>query len=384
MANTWDVIVVGLGAMGSATLHQLAHRGHRVLGIEQFSPGHARGSSHGKSRIIREAYFEDPRYVPLVQRAYQLWHELEVESGLTVFHQTGGLMLGAAASDVVTGARLSAELHGLPHELLSHEQVQRRFPAFRLRPGDIAVFEPRAGTLAPERAITAYTALAVRHGATVLRDETMLSWRAVGDSVEVTTGSGTYRAGRLVLTVGAWAGKVFADLQLPFVVQRNVLYWFDPAANAAWFAPGRLPVFIHEIRPDLTWYGFPDTGDGMKLALHHHGETADPDFLNRTVTDAEVDFVRAVIAEYMPDANGALRDTAVCMYTNLPDDHFIIDAHPEHAAVIVASPCSGHGFKFSSAIGEVLADMATGTPVTFDTSLFSIARFAKAGESAPS
>lgn len=383
MANTWDVIVVGLGAMGSATLHQLAHRGHRVLGIEQFSPGHARGSSHGKSRIIREAYFEDPRYVPLVQRAYQLWHELEVESGLTVFQQTGGLMLGAADSDVVSGARLSAALHGLSHELLSREQVQQRHPAFRLRPSDVAVFEPRAGVLAPERAITAFTTLAESHGATVLRDEAMLSWRAVGDGVEVTTSKATYRANRLVLTVGAWAGQVFAELQLPFVVQRNVLYWFDPIANAAHFLPQRLPIFIHEIRPELAWYGFPDTGDGMKLALHHHGETSDPDALNRSVSDEEIAFVREIIDEYMPDANGALRETSVCMYTNLPDDHFIIDVHPEHPAVIVASPCSGHGFKFSSAIGEVLADMATSTPVAFDTSPFSIARFAKARASAP-
>lgn len=376
MANSWDVIVVGLGAMGSATLHQLAHRGHRVLGIEQFTPAHSLGSSHGKSRIIREAYFEDPRYVPLVQRAYELWAALEAESGESIFRQTGGLMLGAPDSGVVAGARLSAELHGLPHELLSADDVRRRFPAFRPRATDVAVFEPRAGTLAPERAITAFASLAVQHGATVLSDEAMLSWRAVGDGVEVTTTRGTHRAGRLVLSVGAWAAKVFAELALPFVVQRNVLYWFDPVANASHFAPSHFPVFIHEIDQHLTFYGFPDTGDGMKLALHHHGQAFDPDALDRTVRDDEVAFVREVIQRYLPDGNGALRETGVCMYTNLPDDHFIIDVHPVHPAVIVASPCSGHGFKFSSAIGEVLADMATDRAVAFDTSLFSLSRFA--------
>ncbi len=376
MANTYDVIVVGLGAMGSATLHQLSRRGLRVLGLEQFTPAHARGSSHGKSRIIREAYFEDPRYVPLVQHAYTLWAELEAESGVTVFHQTGGLMIGAPDSEVVTGARLSAELHGLAHEMLSADDLRQRFPLFHVRDIDVAVYEPRAGMLAPEKAITAFVDLARRQGAEVRSEEAMLSWRAVGDGVEVTTTQGTYQAGRLVLTVGAWAGKVFAELELPFVVQRNVLYWFDPVAHAEQFTPERFPIFIQDLEPGLAWYGFPDTGDGVKLALHHFGETTDPDALRRTVSETEVAFMRDVIARHMPDANGALRESAACMYTNVPDDHFVIDVHPDHPAVIVASPCSGHGFKFSSALGELLAEMAMGVPVSFDTSLFSLARFA--------
>lgn len=377
MANSWDVIVVGLGAMGSATLHQLAQRGVRALGIEQFTPGHARGSSHGRSRIIREAYFEDPRYVPLVQRAYELWDALERESGAQLLQHTGGLMLGAPESAVVRGAQLSAELHGLPHERLDAAAIAARFPAFRVRPQDVAVFEPRAGVLAPEKAITTFVAQAQQRGAEVRQDEAMLSWRAVGDGVEVTTTAGTYRAGRLVLTVGAWAGSVFRELALPFVVQRNVLYWFDPARNREQFSPAAFPVFIHELDQSLAFYGFPDTGDGVKLALHHHGPVSDPDALDRIVTEAEVAFLRSIVAQYLPDANGSLRETAVCMYTNLPDDHFIIDTHPVFPAVIVASPCSGHGFKFSSAIGEVLADMATGQSSRFDTSLFAISRFGR-------
>ena len=379
MAHHWDVIVVGLGAMGSATLHQLAKRGQRVLGIEQFTPGHASGSSHGKSRIIREAYFEDPRYVPLVQRAYECWRALEDESGVSIFRQTGGLMLGAPDSAVVSGARRSAELHGLAHEILSADEVRRRYPAFRLAEQEIGVFEPRAGILSPERAITTNIAMALRHGATVKAQESMRAWRAVSDGVEVTTSVGTYRATKLVLTVGAWAGKVFGELGIPFTVQRNVLHWFTPLRSAPQFAPERFPIFIHELPSGQAWYGFPDTGDGVKLALHHHGEIADPDALRREVHDDEVEVVRQIIRHHLPDADGPLRDSQPCMYTNVPDNHFVLDTHPAHDAVIVASPCSGHGFKFSSAIGEVLADMATGSPVQFDTSLFSLARFSPRG-----
>jgi len=375
MVTSWDVIVVGLGAMGSATLHQLASRGRHVLGIEQFTPGHANGSSHGKSRIIREAYFEDPRYVPLVQRAYECWRALEAESGVTVLRQTGGLMLGAPDTAVVTGARRSAELHGLPHEVIDAAEVRRRYPAFRPAEHEIGVVEPRAGMLAPELAITTYVALAAQHGATVHTGESLVSWRPSGDGVQVTTTKGTYLTGQLILTVGAWAGKVFGELGLPLTVQRNVLHWFTPHRNAVQFAPEQFPIFIHEHGDGPAWYGFPDTGDGVKVALHHHGDVADPDALRRTVRDDEVELLRVIMRRHMPDADGPLRASEPCMYTNVPDDHFVIDRHPDHAGVIVASPCSGHGFKFSSALGEVLADMATGDAVAFDTSLFSLARF---------
>ena len=380
MADTYDVIVVGLGAMGSATLHQLAHRGFRVLGIEQFAPGHANGSSHGKSRIIREAYFEDPRYVPLVQRAYECWRALEAESGVEIFRQTGGLMLGPPESDVVSGALLSARLHNLPHEVIAADEVRRRYPAFRPGPSDIGVIEPRAGMLAPEKAITAFVEVAQRSGrATIRSNEALLSWRVVGEGISVTTTHGTYAGDRLVLTVGAWSGTILRELGVPFVAQRNVLYWFEPAANQEFFTPERFPVFLQELGPGLTSYGFPDTGDGVKIALHHFGESVDPDALRRTVNDDEIAFIRSLLAKHMPDANGTLRDAAACMYTNVPDNHFVIDWHPAHSNVVLASPCSGHGFKFASALGEVLASMVTGTRVDFDTSLFSLARFERAG-----
>jgi len=375
--RAFDVIVVGLGAMGSATLHELARRGHRVLGVEQFAPGHDRGSSHGKSRIIREAYFEDPRYVPLVQRAYECWRALEACSGVALLRETGGLMIGAPDSAVVTGALLSAGLHGLAHELIGADEVRRRYPAFRVRDDDRCVVEPRAGMLAPELAITTAIGQAQLYGAVVQSNEAMVSWRAVPGGVEVTTDRGKYTAARLVLTVGAWVGTVLRELGVPFVAQRNVLYWFAPARSAATFAGPQFPIFIQELEPGLAWYGFPDTGDGVKVALHHFGEHTAPDELRRTVGADEVAHMRTLLHQYMPDAAGELRDASACMYTNVPDNHFVIDVHPDAPAVIVASPCSGHGFKFSSALGEVLADLATDTSVGFDLSLFALSRFTR-------
>ena len=376
MTAPLDVLVVGLGAMGSATLLELARRGHRVTGIDRFAPPHSNGSSHGRSRIIREAYFEDPRYVPLVQRAYQRWQALEEEGGVTVFRRTGGLMLGTTGSAVVRGALASAREHDLPHEVLDAEAIRRRFPAFRLQDDEIGVFEPRAGTLDPELAIATALRLARQHGAELRLGETVRSWRADGEGVEVVTDAGTLRVAHLVLTVGAWAPEVLRELDVPFTVQRNLLFWFTPAANPEQFAPGSLPVFIHETAPGAAWYGFPDVGDGVKVARHHHGEMTTPAALRRTVTDAELTAMRQILRTHMPGADGTLRETAACMYTSVPDEHFVIDTHPACPAVTVASPCSGHGFKFASAIGEVLADMATGRPVAFDRSLFALARFA--------
>jgi len=376
MTAASEVIVVGLGAMGSATLLELARRGHRVTGIDRFTPPHTNGSSHGRSRIIREAYFEDPRYVPLVQRAYQRWQALEDEGSVTIFRQTGGLMLGNPASAVVRGALASARDHGLAHEVLDAEAIRRRFPAFRLQDSEIGVFEPRAGTLDPELAIATALRLARRHGAELRLGETFRAWRSDGEGVEVVTDAGTLRAGHLVLAVGPWAPEIVGELALPFVVQRNLLFWFTPVAHPEHFGPGALPVFIHETAPGEAWYGFPDVGDGVKVARHHHGETTTPAALRRTVTDAELTAMRSILRAHMPDADGPLRETAACMYTTVPDDHFVIDTHPASRAVTVASPCSGHGFKFASAIGEGLADMATGRPVAFDRSLFALARFA--------
>lgn len=406
--STFDVVVAGLGAAGSASAYHLARRGARVLGVDRFAPPHAMGSSHGRSRIIREAYFEHPLYVPLVRRAYAGWEELEATTGRRIYRRTGGLMLGPADGEVVSGARRSAQEHGLPYEELTAEEVRRRFPAWRLPEDTAGIFEPRAGMLDPEAAIEAHLERARRHGADLRFDEPLVAWRATGDGVEVTTSRATYHAARLILAVGAWTARVLASLELPLVVERNVVAWFDttahgtpphagapalgaqperrvrperrpqrePAVGCAsdLFAPERFPVFIHEFRPGLAWYGFPDTGDGVKAGIHHGGEATDPETVRREATEHDVARIRTLLRAHLPAADRPVREAAVCLYTNTPDDHFVLDRHPDHPAVIVASPCSGHGFKFAPAIGEVVADLTLDGDSRFDLTPFELDR----------
>ena len=374
MSGTLDAIVVGLGAMGSATLAELAARGRRVAGLDRFAPPHALGSSHGKSRIIREAYFEDPRYVPLLQRAYQRWADLERESGRTLWLRTGGLMIGPPQGALVSGAIRSAETHGLPHERLSAAEARADYAALRVPDDAVVVREPRAGMLFPEACIEAQLERARRHGAEIRSDEPALEWAADGDGVEVRTARRRYRASALVLSAGAWLARLLPDLALPLAVARQVLHWFDPAAHPERFAPERFPIFIWEDEPGRFFYGFPDLGDGVKVARHHEGEAADPDHVRREVAAGEVDAMRATLARWIPDAAGRPRESAVCLYTNTPDQHFVVDVHPGHPQVVIASPCSGHGFKFASALGEVLADLALGRAPAFDLGLFRLDR----------
>jgi sarcosine oxidase len=370
MQTTFDVIVVGLGAMGSAAAYHLARRGRRVLGLDRFTPPHTLGSSHGQTRIIREAYFEDPRYVPLVQRAYGLWAALERETERRLLIETGGLMIGRPDSAVVRGARRSAETHGLRHELLSAAEVRRRFPA--LRPDDdmVAVWEPRAGILIPEACVEAHLAMARRHGATLRYDEPVLRWEPDGNGVRVVSAQGTYAAGQLVLSAGSWLASLLPDLALPLTVERQPLYWFEALRNAEDFTPERLPIHLWEHAPQRYLYGFPDLGDGVKVARHHEGRLTDPDAVDREVHADEVEAMRGLVRRFVPDADGRLRSAAVCLYTNTPDDHFLIDRHPAHGQVVIASPCSGHGFKFASAIGEALAELLSEGRTRLDLSLF--------------
>ena len=365
-----DAIVVGLGAMGSAATFHLARRGQRVLGIDRFAPPHAMGSSHGQTRIIREAYFEHPAYVPLVQRSYLLWDELERASQGKLFVKTGGLMIGRPDSVLVTGARRSAELHGLAHEMLSANDVKRRFPALRPERDMVAVLEPRAGILFPEACIGAHLALAADLGAEMHTDERVTRWSANEGGVEVETTRATYRAGRLVICAGAWAGELLRDLAPPLTIERQVLFWFDAARSARSFTAEHCPVHLWEFDDHEFAYGFPDLGCGVKFGRHHHGATGTPESLPREATTAELEDVRGLLERFLPDADGALRSSTVCFYTNTPDENFWIDRHPRHANVIIASPCSGHGFKFAAAIGEILAKLAHGEDPGFDLDLF--------------
>lgn len=370
-----DVIVAGLGAMGSAAAYHLSRRGMRVLGFDRFAPPHTFGSSHGRSRIIREAYFENPLYVPLVQRAYECWSDLAARSGRQLLTPTGGLMIGPPSGVVVHGARASAIRHGLRFEELSAKALRERFPALTLAESDHAIWEPRAGILRPEAAIEAHLTLAREQGAHLRFDEPVTRWtERPGGLVRVTTDVGTYDAAWVVISAGAWVQDLLSDLVLPLVVERNVMHWFEPAGAATHLGPGSLPIFIHEYEPGHVWYGFPDVGDGVKLALHHQGEATSTTTVRRSVSPDEVKRMRAIADRFVPGAAGRLRESAVCLYTNTPDEHFILDAHPAHERVIVASPCSGHGFKFSSVLGEVIADLVVDGRCRFDLGPFRLAR----------
>lgn len=371
----YDVIIVGLGAMGSAAAYHLAKNGLRVLGLDRFQPPHNFGSSHGLTRIIREAYFEDPLYVPLVQRAYELWADLELQSGKELLQKTGGLMIGPVDGALVSGASRSAEQHRLAHEILASAALAQTFPVFKVQDNPTAVWEPRAGVLFPERAIQTHLELAAKLGAELRFNEPVRKWEPLGKCVRIFTDSDFYTGNHLVLSPGAWMSSLLPEPRLPLTVERQVLFWFKPLSHLELFQPDRLPIFIRQYAPDKFFYGFPDLGDGVKVAFHHQGGHVAPDSLSQKVEQNEIDEMRHVLSEYLPDANGELRSTAVCMYTNAPDEHFVLDYHPEYPQVVVASPCSGHGFKFSPAIGEMIAGMIGGERPRFNLDLFNIARF---------
>ena len=364
----YDVIVVGLGAMGSATACHLARRGMLVLGLDAFLPPHAFGSSHGETRIIREAYFEHPMYVPMVQRAYSLWQDLEKESGTTLLMETGGLMIGECDSDLVQGARRSAQIHGLRYEMLAADEVHKRFPALRPESDMVAVWEPRAGVLFADACITAHLTAAGGSGAELHYEESVQRWNSDGDGLRVHTSQGEYLARQLVFTAGAWISVLFPDL--PLRIERQVLFWFDQTSVPEMFSPERCPVHLWQFDGRRFFYGFPDVGNGVKVAFHHGGDITDVGAMRRSVTDDEVQDIRVVARRFLTVADTKLRATAVSMYTNTADEHFWIDRDPHNANVLIASACSGHGFKFSPVIGEILADLVEGRQPQFDIRLF--------------
>lgn len=351
--------------MGSAAAYHLARRGVRVLGLDRFHPPHAFGSSHGQTRIIREAYFEHPAYVPLVQRAYELWDELERAAGTQLFLKTGGLMIGARDGVVAGGARLSAQTHKLPFEELSAEEIHKRFPALRPAQGMVGVLEPRAGILFPEKCIA--THLAQARGVQLNYGEQVVRWTMRGGDIEVITDKETYTAAKLVLSVGSWMTQLAPEV--PLVVERQVLFWFA-AAQPELFQPQRCPIHLWEHSPGKYFYGFPDVGNGVKVAGHHEGEITHPDKIDRAVSAAEVEDMHRLVSRYLPAVTNRCLESVVCMYTNTPDGHFLIDRHPEHPQVLLVSPCSGHGFKFSAAVGEAVADLVLDGRSKLDLSFF--------------
>jgi sarcosine oxidase len=354
----YNAIVIGVGAMGSATVYHLARRGKRVLGLERYDIPHNLGSSHGYTRIIRLAYYEDPSYVMLLQRAYELWRELEREAGERLLHITGSIDAGLPDSWVFKGSWQSCVEHGLPHEVLTSTELTQRFPGYRLSHDTMALYQPDGGFLIPERCIVSYVMAAQALGAEVHGREQVLEWEPRGDGVRVTTDRDVYEADRLVITAGAWNEHLLAFLQGLAVPERQVLAWFQPERPEL-FEPERFPVF--NLLADVgRFYGFPVHGvPGFKIGKYHHlEEDTDAEAVDREPHPYDEEVLRECTARYFPDALGPTMTLATCMFTNTPDKHFIIDLHPDYPQVSFASACSGHGFKFASVIGEIMADLA--------------------------
>lgn len=374
MASAYDVIVVGLGATGSAALYHLARRNARVLGLDRFEPGHERGSSHGRTRIIRQAYFEHPCYVPLVRRAYTLWRELERASGRSLLTVTGIAEIGRPDSRLITGTLAAAREHNLTHQVLSAPELMRRYPAFRLPQDFVAVWQPDGGFVEAEAAVRTHLQLAVAAGAEVRSGERVTVIEQAGDRVRLITERRMVEAGCAIVAAGAWAGSLLPGLKLPLTATRQVLVWTQPAQPEL-FRTGWFPVFMIE-SGDGIHYGFPLRGDeGLKLAKHHHRhEVVDPDSYDRTVSASDEAAILAPLSRHLPAAIGPVVAAKTCLYTMAPDGHFLIDRISDN--VIIASPCSGHGFKFSPAIGQSLASLALGGPMPADFAPFRLSRLA--------
>jgi sarcosine oxidase len=377
--SAFDVIVVGLGAMGSAAAYHLSKRHTKVLGLEAFTPAHDKGSSHGESRIIRQAYYEDPAYVPLVLRAYELWDRLQQESNEDLLCITGGLAIGSANGRLVTGCLKSATKYGLEHELLDCREMARRFPQFSLAQAEVAFYEKRAGYLRPEECIRQHLRFASKLGADLRFEEPVVSWTASqsGEGVSVSTEKQTYSASSLVISVGPWFAELVPGISMPVTVSRRVMFWLKPVRHPSAFNRGVFPIFLWEPERGPLFYGFPRITEAgyPKVAIHSGYEECTPSTIDRIIHARDELAIRSAIESRIPALNGEVFHAVTCMYTMTPDEHFIIDAHPDYPQVSLAAGFSGHGFKFSSVVGEILSELATTRTTSSDITLFSGTRF---------
>lgn len=376
MTQRYDVIVVGLGAMGSAACYHLAGQGARVLGLEKFDIPHANGSSHGFSRMIRMAYREHPDYVPLVKSAFDLWKELEAEGGQKLMHVTGGLYMGPIDGVYVGGALNSARRHALPFELLDRADLGRRYPQFHVPENFVGMLERNAGFILPEKAIATHAILALRRGAQLRGREPVTRWSADDRGVEIVTERGTYRAGQALFCGGAWTDQLVRDLGVPLRVTRQVLGWVWPKTPDA-FEFGRIPAWAIDNLDGSSHYGFPMTVDspGFKVAHNGTGAAADPDRVVRTAMPEDEHTFRGMLRSRIPDADGPVLSLRICLYTNSPDRYFIIDRHPTHSRVVLACGFSGHGFKFATVVGQILSDLITRGKTEHSIGFLGLSRF---------
>lgn len=382
--GAFDVIVLGLGALGSAALHQLAARGARVLGLDERDPPHAEGSSHGASRALRCA-FAEPAYVPLARRALELWRDLEAEAGEPLYRRTGALLIGPADHPALAITRGSAARHGLAHEALDAAEIRRRFPALAPAEGEAGVFEEEGGLLPPERCVIAMLEGAKRRGAAVARGERARSVTRGPGGIRVRTDRGEYAADRLVVTLGPWlpgaaralfAGdEVMASLAARLTVERQVQLWLEPAAPALLRAGPPPPLSWVSGASPHSWYIMPPFGRaGVKVGRHHGGALVTPDTVNRAASPADEEDARAFLRERAPALGGRLLAAEVGLYTNTPDRNFVLGLHPGDDRVIIAGGGSGHAFKFATAIGEVIMDLVLQGASSRSASIFSVAR----------
>lgn len=381
MESSYDVVVVGLGGVGSATCRSLAAAGQRVLGVERFGRVHDLGASHGESRGVWQAYFMGPRYVPLLRRAYTLWGELEQEAGERMFHRTGGLCLGPIDGELVPAARASADECGLEYEYLSAEEVHARHPQFTPSPDCAAIYDPGSGFVQPEQTVRVQLDLAEKHGAELRFHERVLEISESPSGATVRTDKGTYHAGRVVVSAGCWAPALLPELAMPVQVLRKVMLWFEPEGGAEPFLPGRLPYWIWE-GDGMVGYGHPGAAGangGIKAGVHSGGTPDDPDGVDRFVRREEIAEIQDFLRDRIPAlGRGRYRRSAVCLYDNTPDLAFVIGTASEHGRLLVAAGTSGHAFKFLPAIGEAVTELATEGRARYDLSLFDPRRFSAA------
>ena len=375
MAQQFDCIVIGVGGMGSSAVHNLAKRGQKVLGLEKFDIPHSEGSSHGVNRIIRLAYYEHSSYVPLLRRAYEMWSEIETIAGEQLLYKIGSIDTAPSGHEVFEGSLESCLEHDIPHEVLNHKQINDRFPGYEMPLGQMGLYQADGGFVLSERAIVAYVNAAVAEGAEVHARESVIKWETEGAGVRVFTDRAEYTADRLVITAGAWAAGMVPSLEELAVPERQVLAWLQPKEPSL-FAPENFPVF-NAYFEEGRYYGFPVFGiPGFKIGRYHHlEELADPDHMERGVTQEDEDILRSAVSRYFPKANGTLMTLKTCLFTNTPDDHFIIDKVPGMPQVTVAAGFSGHGFKFASVVGEIVGDLAINGETTHNIDLLKIDRF---------
>jgi sarcosine oxidase len=373
----YDAIVAGVGGHGSAIAYHLAKSGTKTLALERFGLNHANGSSHGETRGMRTAYYEHPGYLPLINRALELWNDLQKRTRKPIIRITGGVAIGRQEGTLVGGQIDAAKKHRFPHEVLGPKDANERFPCFHLSEEETCFYTPSSGILWSENCIATHAKLAREEGAQIRFNEPLARWRQQKDRILVRTTKGEYTTDKLVLSAGAWLPQLVPELGLPLKVERQVLFWFRPLRDKDSFGPEHMPAYNWQDAEGRIFYGVADVGTGVKVARHHGGRTTTPGRVSRKLTRDDASQPSGLVRTGFPLLDPVPVGGRVCLYTNAPDNQFVIDFYPGNKNVMIASPCSGHGFKFASVVGEVATELVTKGRSRFDLDFVSIARFKK-------